>query len=529
MLSDAFKTLCPLSTNSTFEPIVATDIAPVSPFRDPLHTQTTAFSHSGYEGSTHKEPTYSHNVQGFVREVKAAPNSFGETSRTLSLVPTETSAIATGQTLTDAFPLGFVSSPQTINGFVGSTATDSYYRLTLSTTSHLTVSLSNLTADADLQLIQDVNQNGIVDTGEVIGSSSNPGNQSESIAIGLPAGTYFIDVHRYSGDTSYTLQTQATPIPSPAGYDTRYGYGLVDAARAISILTGQSTLSIPNPTTNAWDLNLVDAPAAWASGYTGQGITVAVVDTGVDANHPDLKNNIWTNPGEIPGNGIDDDRNGFIDDVHGWDFVDRDNTPTDSNGHGTHVAGTIAAEQNGFGITGVAYNAKIMPIRVLGDGGGSDLDVAAGIRYAADNQARIINLSLGGSASTTIASAVQYASQKGALVIMAAGNDGGSQPVSPANLANQWGIAVGAIDENHKLADFSDRAGAIPLNYVVAPGVNILSTTPNNTYQSLSGTSMAAPHVSGVAALVLSANPSLNPAQLTTLLTADTSNQGVSV
>ncbi len=185
------------------------------------------------------------------------------------------------------------------------------------------------------------------------------------------------------------------------------------------------------------------------------------------------------------------------------------------------MAGTIAAEQNGFGVTGVAYNAKIMPVRVIGPDSGSSADVAAGIRYAADNGANVINLSLGGSQSTAIADAVQYATAKGALVVMAAGNDGGISPTFPGNLANRWGIAVGAVDINRTLATFSDRAGAAPLNYVVAPGVDILSTTPNNTYQTYSGTSMAAPHVSGVAALLLSANPKLTPAQLTNLLTAD--------
>ncbi|MBW4583539.1 MAG: S8 family serine peptidase [Tildeniella nuda ZEHNDER 1965/U140] len=369
----------------------------------------------------------------------------------------------------------------------------------------------------------------MVDLGEVIGSSANPSAQAESIATGLAAGTYFIHVYQYSGDTNYTLSTLATPLAVPVGYDSNYGYGLANAGSAIASLPGQSQPPTVSTNNNAWDLNLVGAPVAWANGYTGQGVVVAVVDTGVDVTHADLNDNLWTNLREISGNGIDDDSNGFVDDVYGWDFVDRDNTPMDLNGHGTHVAGTIAAEQNGFGVTGVAYNAKIMPIRVIGLDGGSNRDVAAGIRYAADNGADVINLSLGGSASSAIADAVKYAAQEGALVVMAAGNDGGSQPVFPGNLANQWGIAVGAIDINKKLANFSDRAGVVPLNYVVAPGVNILSTFPNNTYQSLSGTSMATPHVSGVAALLLSADSTLTPAQLTSLLDTTATNQGLTV
>jgi len=124
---------------------------------------------------------------------------------------------------------------------------------------------------------------------------------------------------------------------------------------------------------------------------------------------------------------------------------------------------------------------------------------------------------------------VQYATQKGALVVMAAGNEGGAQPTAPANLANKWGLAISAIDINKKLATFSNRAGASPLNYVVAPGVNIISTTPNNTYQSFDGTSMATPHVSGVAALILSANHNLTPDQLKGLITASATAQGLTV
>lgn len=454
-----------------------------------------------------------------------------DTSHALIDSSTATPALAAGSTLATASSLSPTNTPQAVSGFVGSAAADSYYRVTLDVTSNLNLSLGNLLADADLQLIRDANNNGVVDVGEVLATSSQPNVQPESIAVDLVAGTYFIHVYQYSGDTSYTLRTASTPLTLPSGYNATYGYGLVNADAVVGKALEQQSPTTPilSLDSNAWELNLVNAPTLWAKGYTGQGVVVAVVDTGVDSTHPDLKDNIWTNPGEVAGNGIDDDKNGFIDDINGWDFVDRDNTPLDLNSHGTHVAGAIAAERNDFGVTGVAYNAKIMPVRVIGLDGGSNLNVAAGIRYAADNGANVINLSLGGSASSAIVDAVQYATQKGSFVVMAAGNDGSSQPIFPANIANQWGIAVGAININKNLATFSARAGAVPLNYVVAPGVNVISTTPNNTYQSSSGTSMATPHVSGVAALFLSANPKLTPTQLTSLLTTNATAQGLTV
>ena len=256
------------------------------------------------------------------------------------------------------------------------------------------------------------------------------------------------------------------------------------------------------------------------------------MSTGVDYTHPDLDGNIWRNPGEIAGNGIDDDRNGFIDDIRGWDFVSGDNNPMDLDwdGHGTHVAGAIAAERNDFGITGVAYNAQIMPVRVLNTfGSGSPNDVAAGIRYAADNGANVINLSLGNEfvPSNVINNAIQYANNKGSVVVMAAGNSGVDQPDYPARNADSLGIAVGSIDINGRMADTSNRAGSKPLDYLVAPGVDIYSTTPDNTYETYSGTSMATPQVAGVAALVLSANPNLTPAQVEYILTTTANRNGL--
>ncbi|WP_445240787.1 S8 family serine peptidase [Microcoleus vaginatus] len=189
---------------------------------------------------------------------------------------------------------------------------------------------------------------------------------------------------------------------------------------------------------------------------------------------------------------------------------------------GTHVAGAIAAERNDFGITGVAYNAKIMPVRVLPEFGyGNFNNFAAGIRYAADNGANVINFSIGGwSPSMEVNEAIQYATNKGVVVVMSAGNDGFYEPDYPARYADRFGIAVGGIDINGRMNQFFNRAGARPLDYVVAPGVDIYSTTPYNTYETYSGTSMAAPHVAGVAALVLNANPNLTPAQVEQILTA---------
>lgn len=311
---------------------------------------------------------------------------------------------------------------------------------------------------------------------------------------------------------------------STGNYNSTNGYGLINAAAAVARAAGQNTFAdVPDLGGNNWGADLVKAPEAWAHGYTGKGVVVAVVDTGVDYNHEDLKDNIWTNPKEIAGNGKDDDGNGYADDIHGWNFVDNNNNVLDDNGHGTHVSGTIAGENNNYGVTGIAYDAKIMPVKVLDDSGsGSYTSIAKGIHYAVDNGANVINLSLGGSYSnSTLESAIDYASSKGVIVVMAAGNDGGSSPDYPASYASKSGIAVGAVDKNNNLADFSNRSGTNQISYVTAPGVNIYSSVPNNQYAIYSGTSMAAPHVAGVVALMLSANSKLTDAQVREIV-ADT-------
>jgi hypothetical protein len=388
------------------------------------------------------------------------------------------------------------------------------------------------------------NQVAFNDNGAASGESSSSDSYLEFTAT--TSGTYYVAVSG-NGNSSYNPFTQGSGDSGSTGnynvevsviprFSKNHGYGLVDAAAAVAKALGEST-ALPNVDyfggSNDWGVNMVNAPEVWEQGYTGQDVIVAVIDTGVDYNHPDLDANIWVNSNEIADNGIDDDGNGFIDDTKGWDFVNNDNDPMDDDtgaGHGTHVAGTIAAEKNDFGVTGVAYNAKIMPVKVLDAGGfGTWSNVAAGIKYAADNGANVINLSLGGGYSAEVADAVKYATEKGSVVVMAAGNASSSQPGFPANLANQWGVAVGAVDNTNKMASFSNKAGTTTLDYIVAPGANIYSTNPNNQYKSLSGTSMATPHVAGVAALILSANSNLTAAEVEEILTATANPTGVTV
>lgn len=373
-------------------------------------------------------------------------------------------------------------------------------------------------------------------TGRVLAENddSGPGANAQ-LTFNPQAGVnYIVRVTSYGSYErgSYTLIADTdpdSPPSNPGRFNSSYGYGTVNAASAVGRAIGQAKLAdVPDLGGYNWGNDLVKAPEAWARGFTGQNTTVAVVDTGVDYTHIDLDANIWTNSREISGNGIDDDGNGYVDDTHGWNFISDNNNTMDDQGHGTHVSGTIAAENNGLGVTGVAYNAKIMPVKVLdSEGSGSSESVAAGIRYAAANGADVINLSLGSAfPSSVIERAVRYATEQGSLVVMAAGNSGGSAPGYPARYATQYGISVGAIDRNQSLASFSNRAGSDSrLQHVVAPGVDIYSTLPGNRYASYNGTSMATPHVAGVAALMLSANSNLTPTQMQEILTGTAVNR----
>jgi subtilisin family serine protease len=232
----------------------------------------------------------------------------------------------------------------------------------------------------------------------------------------------------------------------------------------------------------------------------------------------DINRNGYIDGGDLLGDatwtaGGDKDDNGYGADLIGWNFVGRNSRPNDYDIHGTHVAGTIAAMRNSRGHTGVAHDALIMPIASLGAFGGSGADVAAGIRYAADNGAHVINLSLGGGFSRAMEDAIVYATSRGSVVVAAAGNDAENEPGFPANLATMPGvISVGAVDRQGIIADFSHFAGLDPdMKHVMGPGVDIFSTVPGGLYENLSGTSMATPHVAGVVALMLSARGTTDP------------------
>jgi thermitase len=251
-----------------------------------------------------------------------------------------------------------------------------------------------------------------------------------------------------------------------------------------------------------WGLSKINAPTAWDMATGSSAVVIAIVDTGIDLTHPDL----------ICAGKLTTAR---------WNFVAGNNTPNDDNGHGTHVAGIAAAcGNNGIGVAGVAWEARLMPVKVLdSSGSGYYSDVAAGIIYAVDNGARVVNLSLAGaSSSTTLANAVQYAHGHGVLVVAAAGNcaQGGSQCGNLSNPIMYPGayptvLAVAATDSGDNWGSFSEHQ---PYVGVAAPGVSIYSTLRGGNYGTMTGTSMATPYVSGLAALLWSFAPSFTVDQI---------------
>lgn len=288
--------------------------------------------------------------------------------------------------------------------------------------------------------------------------------------------------------------------------------------------TAVSTVS----SSDNWGMARIQADAFWQKSYYGNNVIVAVIDTGVDKTHPQLVNRIYVNPNEIADNGIDDDHNGYVDDVNGWDFVTNSKNIVDHNVHGTHVSGIIAAEHSDAKampmnyVQGVAPKAKIMPLAFLDEDGYGQLDAAiAAIRYAASNGAKIINASWGGSGcSSILQQEILGLAAKGVFFVAASGNgDSNGNGINldrypnqfPAVINGESQFTVGAVGLFDHMTGFSNYGRSYV--HIFAPGQYIISTVPGGQMASLSGTSMATPFVSGALALMLQVKPNISASE----------------
>lgn len=273
-----------------------------------------------------------------------------------------------------------------------------------------------------------------------------------------------------------------------------------------------------------WGMKTVNAETLWNKNILGQGVVVAIIDSGIDTFHNQLQNQLYTNPNEIPNNNIDDDQNGLVDDIHGYDFIDKSGDLYDNSGHGTHIAGVIAAQHNSGRVTGLAPSSKLLMYDFFKteivngkpqEVGGTIFDAIRGLRAAVQSGAKVINASWGGpGCSTSLKAEIDALSAKEVLFVTAAGNEGKNidqSPSYPASYSSVNQITVGAMTADDYTAGFSNYGSKVDL---MAPGASIISTYPGNQYQVMDGTSMATPFVAGAVALLWSAFPEAKAADI---------------
>ena len=402
--------------------------------------------------------------------------------------------------------------------------------------------------------VSNMEENGILNAGSGNTSVTNPGgnsNQGQTAEDGSPTGEYNegVVLVKYSGEMNDKVLSQldfksATPLYEGS---TWYTVEIRDASKTVETVSylrelgcfekvdydyvmgttesGEAKVTDNPNYKDQTNLGLSNIPNGWTQNGKHPGgspdVIVAVIDTGVDYTHLDLRNNIWVNPAEIPDNGKDDDGNGYIDDVYGWDFVGNDNDPMDDNGHGTHVAGIIAAENNKIGGIGVAYGCKVMVLKAGNSSGYfNNSDIARAIQYAYMNGASVINMSFGGSQiSVAVEEALENAYNT-CVLVAAAGNDGACNNLNcPENhpkkvsypAALPYVIGVMSTNASGSAQSSFSNYDHYPYNSieyeVYAVGESVHSTWPGNKYAQLNGTSMAAPTVAGIAALLRSMYP----------------------
>lgn len=315
-------------------------------------------------------------------------------------------------------------------------------------------------------------------------------------------------------------------------------YALVISSCGFAHMAAAQTFNSPNDAYFSRQTYLEQINFKPAGAENLQPITVAVIDQGVDWTHPDLKNQMWMNMSEIPGNGIDDDRNGFVDDVYGWNFFDNNNDVSPKGGHGTKLAGIIAAQANNQeGIAGIAPNVKIMPLTVCSaQAGCKQSAIISAIYYAANNGAKVINLSLGDTTGykTAYSAAIAYAYSRNVVIAAAAGSAGQGydlnlNPISPVCNDNGQNmvLGVGTVDENGNRPVWANYGNCVD---VTAPGVNIFTAFApefNNgrEYGYSNGNSFATAEVSGLAALMFSKNPQSTAAEIINVIIKNSNQQ----